>query len=321
MIEIIFHIIFSILLVMVTSLLIYTIIRKNKWKFVAKHDRLTGLYNREEFEKQLVKRMQWVKEHPKYMLIYLMVDLDDFKKINDLKGHKEGDRILKNVAKSLKKHLRKLRNENYFGDTRRNSPKICNKDLLCRYGGEEFSVGIIAERKSINSIIEERFDQACLEGGCKASVGSAMFLPQMDIHVKNLIEKADFAMYKKKRERKMKRSISEEELKDLCPDYENYAIGDDRRKQKRIKVKNISCIFRFVSLTCFKDETNFHGKLIDISTGGLKFLSQVSNPKIMKKHTKIEIEFVLKGQRHIHLVEIRYFDINTNTCGCKFICD
>lgn len=309
------------ILLILLIILIYFIKNNRKWKFIAKHDRLTGLYNREEFEKQLVYRMQWIKQHPKYMLIYLMIDLDDFKKINDLKGHKEGDRILKNVANSLKKYLRKLREENYFGNTRRNAHKICDKDILCRYGGEEFSLGIICERKSINSIIEERFDQACLEGGCGASVGSAMFLPNMDIHVKNLTEKADFCMYKKKRERKMKKVVSKKELKELCPNYENYSIQDDRRKDKRIKIENVSCIFRFVTLTCFKDETNLHGKLIDISKGGIKFFSQVSNPNIMKKGTKLEIEFTLKRQRHIHLIEIRYFDNNTNTCGCKFICN
>ena len=313
------YIAFLIVIIILSICLFIFIKKSNKWKFVSRHDKLTGLLNREEFEHLLVQRMEFVKKNPEYMLIYCMIDLDDFKKINDFKGHKEGDRILISVAKHLKKSIRTLKENDNLLDARKKLPKLCYKDILCRYGGEEFAAAIIAKRKTLDNIIECRLEKVCIEGGCGASVGSAMFLPQMEIHVRNLTDNADFVMYTNKRRKKKKSKLPNEELLKLCPGYEEYSEQDDRRQYKRIKVKGLIGTFKFNCLSCFREETTFTAKILDISQGGLSFLSQIANVELMKVGTKLQMEFTLKGERHIYDLEIRHFNPNTNVCGCKFI--
>ena len=81
-------------------------------------DRLTQVYNRNHYDYQLPLEIERANRTKK-KLGFLMIDIDDFKKINDTYGHDIGDRVLREVAKTIKGHLRKL-------------------DYLFRYGGEEF---------------------------------------------------------------------------------------------------------------------------------------------------------------------------------------
>lgn len=84
------------------------------------HDHLTGLANRRYFEQQLQLELERACRigHPTTML---MLDIDDFKEINDKFGHIEGDKALKILASTLKKNVREV-------------------DLPVRFGGEEFLV-------------------------------------------------------------------------------------------------------------------------------------------------------------------------------------
>lgn len=82
----------------------------------AERDKLTGLLNREGFE-SVIKRI--VKEGNEGSLMIL--DIDNFKKINDTYGHPGGDQVLSQVADALKKMCRK-------------------SDLVCRWGGEEIVI-------------------------------------------------------------------------------------------------------------------------------------------------------------------------------------
>jgi diguanylate cyclase (GGDEF)-like protein/PAS domain S-box-containing protein len=89
-------------------------------RHLADHDPLTGLRNRRLFEHDLrlqVARSQRYGEHAAVM----MVDLDEFKAINDLHGHKVGDDTLKAIATALTRRLRET-------------------DLVARLGGDEFAV-------------------------------------------------------------------------------------------------------------------------------------------------------------------------------------
>ena len=81
-------------------------------------DGLTGLFNRGYFENQLHKELNRAKRYDQTFSIVL-VDLDDFKKINDTYGHVIGDKVLQEFASLLKNRLRV-------------------EDIAARYGGEEF---------------------------------------------------------------------------------------------------------------------------------------------------------------------------------------
>jgi diguanylate cyclase (GGDEF)-like protein len=83
-------------------------------------DDLTGLYNRRHFSARLIQvKEESDREGEPFAL--LMVDLDDFKRINDTRGHLVGDQVLRRVADLLRESLRE-------------------SDVPCRYGGDEFAV-------------------------------------------------------------------------------------------------------------------------------------------------------------------------------------
>ncbi len=88
--------------------------------YLARHDPLTGLINRREFERRLQHCLTTAREEGRFhALLYL--DLDEFKVVNDTCGHLAGDEMLKQVTSLLKSRLRKT-------------------DTLARLGGDEFGV-------------------------------------------------------------------------------------------------------------------------------------------------------------------------------------
>lgn len=84
----------------------------------AAHDPLTGLYNRRMFEERLTNEFDRAKRYGRPLSV-LMIDVDDFKQVNDRYGHDWGDVVLKEVAQALREKTRK-------------------SDIPVRYGGEEF---------------------------------------------------------------------------------------------------------------------------------------------------------------------------------------
>jgi len=97
-------------------------------EFCAYRDPLTGLHNRRYFFEEAPKLWTLVKRQNS-KLACIVIDIDDFKKINDIYGHSVGDEVLKDFAKHLK---------NFF---RRKS------DLIARTGGEEFTLLVGYEEK------------------------------------------------------------------------------------------------------------------------------------------------------------------------------
>ena len=97
-------------------------------KLISERDFLTDTYNRRFMHLELLKACQ-----DKEVITFLMVDIDDFKLYNDNYGHVQGDKILKVVSKALK--------------------DIFNEDVVCRYGGEEFSIiSRLDEKETIENI-------------------------------------------------------------------------------------------------------------------------------------------------------------------------
>ena len=115
-------------------------------------DGLTGLYNHAFFLQALRQEVLRSKRHDLRAAL-LLLDLDDFKKVNDERGHVEGDRVLMRAAAVVREGVREI-------------------DMAARYGGEEFAVllpetsrigaFVVAER--IRRRIEERFGRGALAG-------------------------------------------------------------------------------------------------------------------------------------------------------------
>jgi diguanylate cyclase (GGDEF)-like protein len=146
-------------------------------------DGLTGLFNHTYFYQQIDFE---VRRYVRYGTIVslVLIDIDDFKEINDTFGHREGDRILAIMGRTLTTIAR-------------------DSDICCRYGGDEFMVilpltdvheaGVIANR--LNRELTER-----LPGGraVTVSIGVASCGGKIGTH-RDLVEKVDAALYQAKK--------------------------------------------------------------------------------------------------------------------------
>jgi diguanylate cyclase len=153
----------------------------------AYHDPLTGLPNRALMLDRLKQAMaQAIRQHKKVGV--LLLDLDDFKKVNDELGHQAGDAVLQGVADRLRGCIREC-------------------DTACRYGGDEFVVllpemegaeGLEWVRRKIQQQLwlPHHFGKRSLVVG--GSIGSALFRQDAESCVA-LIGVADAAMYRAKR--------------------------------------------------------------------------------------------------------------------------
>jgi len=95
-------------------------------------DPLTGLFNRRFMEESLDRELQRATRK-KHSVSVLFLDLDHFKKFNDTFGHDAGDLVLRSVAELFRNFFRA-------------------EDVICRYGGEEFSI-ILPESSQNNAVI------------------------------------------------------------------------------------------------------------------------------------------------------------------------
>ena len=108
----------SLLLSVLTRVWLVAKEHKNKYKILARTDSLTNIYNRYGFDEFAEKMIQ---KNPKTHFVAALLDIDDFKFINDIYGHNYGDRALKNLADSMK---------TFFP----------SDALLGRNGGDEFCI-------------------------------------------------------------------------------------------------------------------------------------------------------------------------------------
>lgn len=154
-------------------------------------DALTGLFNRRYFYEVLEKEIERVKRYNTSFSIVL-IDIDDFKKVNDEYGHLAGDRVLEVFADILRKNLRKL-------------------DVIARYGGEEFifllpntgkeEAEVIANRirEEVSKTIFECTSQKGMKVLCSITIsGGITTCPEDFTDSGRLLGAADKAMYEAK---------------------------------------------------------------------------------------------------------------------------
>lgn len=171
------------------------------YRKIAFYDDLTGTLRRGKFESELVRRMRFVKSNPNYILHLYLIDLDNFKSINDTKGHTWGDHILWSVANTAKRYTRKLSFKTLTTLGRRSySHYFCHFDLVGRLGGDEFAVCCVM-KKSACLDLREKLGKRLISSvsDCSISVGMSIFKSNMDIHVKDLKDSADKNLYHSKR--------------------------------------------------------------------------------------------------------------------------
>lgn len=162
----------------------------------SEYDQLTGVHNRFSMEKRLDAQIEEARQKAGiFGLIY--IDLDQFKQINDLYGHKIGDRYLQEVAMRMKCQLRSV-------------------DTLARIGGDEFAalVPMVRNRGEAEEIaqrlercFEKPFEVENMKLQGFASVGIALY-PEDGRTRDGLLHTADTAMYTHKHSRRNVTSIA-----------------------------------------------------------------------------------------------------------------
>lgn len=155
-------------------------------RHIAYHDPLTGLANRVLFNDRLERAIKLgTRNNTKFAVLFL--DLDKFKPVNDVFGHKVGDKLLQSVAHRLARSVRET-------------------DTVTRLGGDEFVI-LLEEvtshervEKTLDHMVDEirktyRIDDHDIEIGVSAGVS---IYPDHGMDAKTLLHHADIAMYQAK---------------------------------------------------------------------------------------------------------------------------
>jgi diguanylate cyclase (GGDEF)-like protein len=152
-------------------------------KYLALHDDLTGLPNRRLFQDRLGNALERARRTGTHAAL-LLVDLDQFKQVNDSLGHHAGDQVLMRVGKVFSERVRR-------------------SDTVARTGGDEFSVILDdptsredAERvgTSLIALLDQPFELGDQTVRIGASVGIAVF-PNDALDAEGLCIAADLRMY------------------------------------------------------------------------------------------------------------------------------
>ena len=150
------------------------------------YDSLTEVYNRRYFMLRFSEEFERSKKFG-YKISLLMIDADNFKKINDTYGHLAGDAVLHKIARLISENLREI-------------------DFVARYGGEEFCVVLLDTDKNDAIMVAERICAKISKDRIRAfdeildvtvSLGVATY-PTNTLYSDVLLETADKALYKAK---------------------------------------------------------------------------------------------------------------------------
>lgn len=150
---------------------------------LAEHDVLTGLANRRRFDEELQRHLDFCRRHGPAGAL-LLLDLDEFKQVNDVLGHNAGDELIVSIGGLLRRSVR-------------------STDVVARLGGDEFAVLLTegdqagAERVAAN-IVQRIVDFASTLDGVRrrvtASVGAVTFSAASE-HAADILALADMTMY------------------------------------------------------------------------------------------------------------------------------
>ncbi len=158
---------------------------------MARTDYLTGLTNRRGMLRKIKEEKVRYKRSKKPFSLILL-DIDDFKKINDKYGHDQGDLVLKKIAETLKNSVRE-------------------QDTVCRWGGEEFLIFLpettIEGAKTLADKLRKKVEELEIKLLNKKSIhltvtlGISVF-DDPDKEIESILKEIDLALYKGKEEGK-----------------------------------------------------------------------------------------------------------------------
>jgi diguanylate cyclase (GGDEF)-like protein len=150
-------------------------------------DGLTGLYVRRFFDRRYREEISRARRYGKHLSL-LLIDLDDFKEVNDTYGHQVGDRVLQAVSNTIQQNVR-------------------TADVPCRFGGDEFVVllpetDVKGATEFANRLNQKLEGISLLQNGqlirFTTSIGVTGYAPGTHDGVPDLVREADEALYEAK---------------------------------------------------------------------------------------------------------------------------
>jgi diguanylate cyclase (GGDEF)-like protein len=200
-------------------------------------DGLTGLFNRRHFTQTLRQEISRARRH-KSKVSLVLFDIDDFKKLNDTRGHPEGDKVLVRTAAQIKEAVREI-------------------DVASRYGGEEFAVilpetsrtGAFVVADRVRQRVENHFRRTRGVSNVTLSGGVASF-PDDATTFQDLVKKADLGLYRAKAAGKNRITLAKGERRRhrRVPASEPVRLGAGGRRAAAAKAQNVSAGGVLVSL-------------------------------------------------------------------------
>ncbi|ABW67969.1 diguanylate cyclase [Desulfosudis oleivorans Hxd3] len=156
---------------------------KKKAQVMSRQDPLTGLYNRTAFIQSAAYLLS-LHEREQTPLVVMFADLDNFKGVNDTKGHLFGDQVLKLFARLTGELLRR-------------------SDIVARYGGDEFVFMLVnmspGDAEQVAGRLQARFARWAEQQGAKVSVSFGIAaVPDGLIDLDRLLQHVDRALYEAK---------------------------------------------------------------------------------------------------------------------------
>lgn len=237
--------------------LLYIMIENYDLKKISSIDKLTNLYLRKHIEDLFRKEISASQKNDLNLSV-IMCDIDKFKQVNDLYGHRKGDEVLENLGKILKNNLRKT-------------------DLAGRYGGEEFIVILpetdVDEAYVVCEKLRNVIENSKLMGNdmdLTLSFGISSY-PIHGTSEEELVEKADQALYKSKKSGRNRTTVWNENIGYNKYRYDKLAgiitgnISTDHR--------NVNIIIDIIDL--LKNANNKSDRLFEV----LGYLIEISQSK------------------------------------------
>ena len=153
---------------------------------LAEMDALTGLHNRRHFDEALEREIARAKRYERSLAL-LLIDLDDFKQINDRVGHLGGDAVLADLGERVRETLRAA-------------------DIACRIGGDELAVVLpestIQDAEQLYARLLAAVNARPLAGGQTVTMSGGVAEVTRDDDAESLFRRADEALYRAKRDGK-----------------------------------------------------------------------------------------------------------------------
>jgi diguanylate cyclase (GGDEF)-like protein len=253
------------------------------------YDHLTGVYNRSYFESRLSHEIRRARRYSQHLSL-LILDLDDFKAINDTRGHPVGDAVLREVGKLVVDNIRDI-------------------DIASRYGGEEFAV-ILPETPRIGAfIVAERIRaqmqrnyrrKGNLDRALHATLsGGLACFPEDADGPEGLVARSDEALYRSKNSGKNQITIYYEEKR-----KDERVVIDERKMRATLRDASGSRGVRHLAV------------VKNISEGGL--LVELTEPIPVGRELEVTFSLGLRDTYKLSSQVVRLCEFGVNGKRRKF---